>query len=346
MELHLSTLLGKSQATPGFLGEAGGFYETGPTYFANQYQPTSAVSLKNASNILFNSCSFKHFGGTGLSFTNTQNLTINKSLFKDISGNAISFHDFSDTRYRAEGGETRGISGGIKVTNCVISDAGKDFFGSVGIFAIYGDAVIEHNELFNLPYSGIILGWFNSNNKVNANVRFNHIHHVMTELADGGAIYTLRPQNTLIFNNYIHDVIVNPHSIISAAHAGIYLDDGSNGISVIDNIVVPFEDGICYLRTGEICDPTLWGFYGPGYGNPYNMPFTSTAGHEDIVNNAGPKDVEVVAQGQEKTTPENPFLVSLDVIFQKVANVWLLLATIIIIGLGYGIFYFFKIIKK
>ena len=54
---------------------------------------------------------------------------------------------------------------------------------------------------------------------------------------------------------------------------------------------------------------------------------------------------EVVVQKQEETIPENPFLARLNSVFQKIANIWLLLVAVIIIGLGYGIFYFFKKFK-
>lgn len=57
------------------------------------------------------------------------------------------------------------------------------------------------------------------------------------------------------------------------------------------------------------------------------------------------KTEEIATQEQKETTPENPFLARLDAVFQKIANIWLLLVMVIIIGLGYGAFYFFKKFK-
>ena len=58
----------------------------------------------------------------------------------------------------------------------------------------------------------------------------NHIHHVMRELHDGGAIYTLGNQpGTLIAGNHIHDNSGGP--------GGIYLDEGSGFIEITGNRV-------------------------------------------------------------------------------------------------------------
>jgi hypothetical protein len=42
----------------------------------------------------------------------------------------------------------------------VITDTGRELFDAVAIFAgQVAGAAIEHNELRNLPYSGISVGW-------------------------------------------------------------------------------------------------------------------------------------------------------------------------------------------
>lgn len=65
------------------------------------------------------------------------------------------------------------------------------------------------------------------------------------------------------------------------------------------------------------------------------------AGQEEEVASA---NEEVVAQGQEETAPANPFLASLMAV-QNVFSIWLLLAIVVIAGLAYGAFYFFKRFK-
>ncbi|MFA5878469.1 MAG: hypothetical protein WC845_03845 [Candidatus Staskawiczbacteria bacterium] len=57
-----------------------------------------------------------------------------------------------------------------------------------------------------------------------------------------------------------------------------------------------------------------------------------------------PNNGQVVAQGQEESTPDNLGLASL-MGTTKNTNIWLLLLVAIIIGLGYGAFYFFKRFK-
>ena len=67
-------------------------------------------------------------------------------------------------------------------------------------------------------------------------VRYNKIWNVLTLMSDGGGIYTLsRQPGTLIAENYVHDIVRTP------VHGGfnisaIYLDEGSNFITVRDNV--------------------------------------------------------------------------------------------------------------
>jgi hypothetical protein len=66
-------------------------------------------------------------------------------------------------------------------------------------------------------------------------VEHNHIHHVMQKLFDGGAIYTkdgVAPGSTIL-GNLIHDV----------GHGdwmcnGLFLDDGSYGFHIADNMIL------------------------------------------------------------------------------------------------------------
>jgi hypothetical protein len=64
----------------------------------------------------------------------------------------------------------------------------------------------------------------------NNRIEFNHIHHVMSRLQDGGGIYTLgNMAGTILRGNHIHD---NP-----GAPGGIYLDEGSGFIEITGNLV-------------------------------------------------------------------------------------------------------------
>ena len=111
--------------------------------------------------------------------------------------------------------DTRKISRNVVIQNNAISGIGLDYHQSVGIMATYTDsAVIEHNEVSNVSYSGISVGfgWADRDNAARNNiVRYNEVYNVLNVMADGGGIYTLsRQPGTLIAENYVHNIARGP----------------------------------------------------------------------------------------------------------------------------------------
>jgi hypothetical protein len=76
----------------------------------------------------------------------------------------------------------------------------------------------------------------------NNTIRYNDVHDVTKLMSDGGGIYTLsRQPGTLIAENYVHDFVRLPtHGAFPIA--GIYLDEGSNLITVQDNVIINTGD--------------------------------------------------------------------------------------------------------
>jgi len=66
---------------------------------------------------------------------------------------------------------------------------------------------------------------------------FNHVHHICNAyFSDGGGIYTLGiSPGTAIRNKVVHDVVPTP--LMPVGGCGIYLDEGSTGIVVKNNVV-------------------------------------------------------------------------------------------------------------
>ena len=105
--------------------------------------------------------------------------------------------------------------------------------------------VIEHNELTDMPYSGISVGWGWADQGTIARdnlVRFNNISSTNVLMADGGGIYTLsRQPGTHLFENYIHDIV--RHSWLGGYEInGIFLDEGSNFITIENNVFQNIDD--------------------------------------------------------------------------------------------------------
>ncbi len=94
------------------------------------------------------------------------------------------------------------------IKNNLITKVGRDYHSSVGMFAGYTEGlVIENNELADMPYTGISVGWGWTSEKTplkNNLIRRNRIHNIMNLLADGAGIYTVSKQpGTTIVENYV-----------------------------------------------------------------------------------------------------------------------------------------------
>jgi hypothetical protein len=128
---------------------------------------------------------------------------------------------------------------GNTVEDCDISDCGVQFYGAVGIWCgLTAETILKNNEIYNLPYTGISIGWMWSPEPTpcrDNTIAENHIHHVMQKLSDGGGIYMLglQPGSKLIDNN-IHDISVNAGR---AESNGMFLDEGTKDVLVENNLI-------------------------------------------------------------------------------------------------------------
>jgi len=222
----------------------------------NEYRKsTGAIRLVDAQDIEFDGCTFTRMGGAGVDICGpstahgfgTSNTVIRNCEFVDISGSAIQIGDVNLSSHHPNVDHM--IVRNNRVENCKVHQAGVEYEGSVGIFAGYTEGtVIEGNEIYDLPYSGISIGWGWGEEDAggstypipfiyekptparNNRIANNHIHHVMQKRLDGGGVYTLgNMPGTIIEGNHIHD---NP-----GWPGGIYLDEGSGFIEVRNNRV-------------------------------------------------------------------------------------------------------------
>ena len=205
----------------------------------------AAVTLRHASHISIEECSFMHMAATGLDLVaGTRYNRIEGCVFRDIGGTAIQGGFFGNRAHEAHipynPDDHREICHDENITNNYITDCTNEDWGCAGISVGYArDINIEHNELSYLNYSGICVGWgwtgtisCLKNNRVHAN----HIHHFARQMYDVGGIYTLSAQpGTEISNNCIHDLEKAPYAHLPEHYQYIYLDEGSSYISITDN---------------------------------------------------------------------------------------------------------------
>jgi len=265
----------------GFLGQPAGFFETGTEgYWQASYHPPAAVSLSGVRDVTFTNCTFEHLGGVGLAIgAGSREVTVRKCLVRDVSGNGINIDDYSAGPWRfCQATRVRSV----RITRCIISHFGREFFGSVGIWVGPAQFVtLDHNEVANGPYSGISMGHYSGDGvQGQIVVVANHIHHVMGELSDGGAIYATGGslRGSRVEANYIHDVLVSETSKWpSSAHAAVYLEPITSGITVQRNVVLATTHARANTQALWV-----WG------SNVVKDNYFTTAGHGDIIANVGP----------------------------------------------------------
>lgn len=208
--------------------------------------------------IVFERCTFCRLGsgGVDLEFGSQDNAIVGCE-FRDISASAVQVGDVLKDDHHPD--DPRKIVKNNTIANNSIHDCGVEYLGSVGVFAGYTEGtVIAHNEICNLPYSGISVGWgwgfedaggrestaYAANHYVNPyttpttakdnRIEYNNLHGVMAKMNDGGAIYTLgNLPGTIIRGNWIHDC---PPANRGWCH-GIYFDQGSGFIESTGNLI-------------------------------------------------------------------------------------------------------------
>ena len=208
-------------------------------------RPPAGVSVTDANHISFERCRFEHMASAGLDFqSGTHDDLIEGCVFRDLGGNGIQLGKFSDpgmeTHLPYNPKDEREICTRETIANNLVTDCGTEDWGCVGIAAGYvRHTAIQHNEVSNLPYTGISLGWSwtRLTNCMSDNVVYaNHIHHVATRLGDTAGIYTLSAQpGTVVSENFIHDIKMSPYVPDPDHWFYLYLDEGSSFITVRDN---------------------------------------------------------------------------------------------------------------
>ncbi len=207
--------------------------------------PPAAVSIKNAGHISFEDCTFEHLASAGLDFeSGTHGDLVRGCVFHDIGGNGIQLGKFSDTNVEThvpyEPSDEREVCAHEEISNNVISNSGNEDWGCVGIGVGYAHNIsIEHNEVFDLPYTGISVGWGwtkMTNASYDNLILGNRIHDVGQRLGDLGGIYILSSQpGTVVAGNSISDMEPSPFVPDPNHWFYLYLDEGSSYITVRDN---------------------------------------------------------------------------------------------------------------
>lgn len=203
------------------------------------------VELQFVNNTGFERCHFSQMAATGLDYIKgTLHDTIIGCTFRDIAGTAIQAGYFSDPAFETHlpynPADERELCRKLTISNSYITNCANEDWGCVGISAGYVQGInIVHNELSDLPYSGICVGWgwtktINAmrNNRIHANL----VHHYAKHMYDVGGLYTLSAQpGSVISENYVHTILKAPYAHDPNHFFYMYLDEGSAYLTLKDN---------------------------------------------------------------------------------------------------------------
>ncbi|SFD24571.1 L-rhamnose mutarotase [Spirosoma endophyticum] len=208
-------------------------------------RPAAGVEVNFANHTAIENCQFEHMAATGLDYhKGVQDNIIRGNLFSDIGGTGIQAGVFADeaTEIHLPYNPTdeRDVCSNLLISNNLITNVTNEDWGSVGIGAGYVRGItIEHNEISNVSYSGISLGWGwtrTINAMRNNTVVANKIHHFAKHLYDAAAIYTLSAQpGSIIAENYIDSVYKAPYAHLPTHWFYLYTDEGSSYFTIKDN---------------------------------------------------------------------------------------------------------------
>jgi len=330
-------LVGPRSDYPGG-GQSPAFESTRPHWS----QMPGAVQVSNASNISFTGDRFVALGSVGLGVGNDANahatgvglgangISVVGCVFSQIAGGGIliggvrawAHHPCGDKACASSDAGSKLINQNITIKDNLVHDIGIDYRDFAGIMFTYTTSVtVSHNEVYNVPYSGINsgYGWGTNDEGGNADyktrntgnlysyqptytspttgknntISANYVHLAMLQMNDGGCHYNLGFQHgTVVTENYCE----GKGSGLSGTFWGEYNDEGSAYITETKNVYANFGSYVtananASNNTGHITFTNNWGSSAsPGLGGSGN----TVSGNIQISGDTFPADAQTV----------------------------------------------------
>jgi hypothetical protein len=309
------------------------------------HQMPAAVQVSAAKNISFVRDRFVDLGSVGLGIGNDDNahqtgvglgvntISVTGCRFSQIAGGGImiggvqakAHHPGGDVPLSAlTAAQTALINQNMTISDNLVHDIGIDYRDFAGIMLTYTQHVtVSHNEVYNVPYSGISsgFGWGtndaggNSDYKTRATgnlynyqplyanptvatnntVSANYLHLMQLQMNDGGCHYHLSANpGTVITENYCEGKGSGPSGTIW----GEYADEGSAYLTITKNV---YADFCCYVtanwnssnNTGHLTFTNNW--VGTTNANPsLNGPGNVVMGNVSFGGMSFPADAQTV----------------------------------------------------
>jgi hypothetical protein len=340
-------------SSDGYVDEQTGGFIVGPRSMYPVFEATrplwhqmpAAVQVSAAQNISFVRDRFVDLGSVGLGIGNDDNahqtgvglgantISVTGCRFSQIAGGAIAIGGVQAKAHHPGGdvpasaltsAQTAMINQNMTIKDNLVHDIGIDYRDFAGIMFTYTQHVtVSHNEVYNVPYSGINsgFGWGtndaggNSDYKtrstgdlynyqplytnptiaMNNTVSANYLHLMQLQMNDGGCHYHLSANpGTVITENYCE----GKGSGLSGTIWGEYADEGSAYLTITKNV---YADFCCYVtanwnssnNTGHLTYTNNW--VGTSNANPsLNGPGNVVMGNVSFSGMTFPADAQTI----------------------------------------------------
>ncbi|MCO1580384.1 ricin-type beta-trefoil lectin domain protein [Crossiella sp. SN42] len=272
-------------------------------------QVPAAVQVSAATGITFTGNTFRHLGQVGLGIGNDANahqsgvglgasgITISRNTFTNLSGGGIVVGGVRPDAHHPANPAM--VNKDITIKNNLVTEVAKDYKDMAGILSTYVTrAVIEHNEVSNLAYDGIDVGWgWGANDPGGSQdyrnrglydyqpvyttpttlretvVRYNVVHGTKKSLHDGGSLYNLSANPG---GSIDHNLVYDNRSTI-----GLYLDEGSRSVSVAQNVVI--DSGVWAFTNASATNNTSDNVFDRNWYNTGTTRVATGAPHHNVL---------------------------------------------------------------
>ena len=206
----------------------------------------AALEAEGAESCAVERCTFSQIGGYGLWFGRgaKRNRIVANEIY-DAGAGGIKVGDTALHDNQTE----RSFEN--VVTDNVIHNLGLVYPGAIGIWVGQSSRNdISHNRIHDTLYSGISVGWvwgYGKSHCEGNRIEFNEVYNISRgALSDLGGIYTLGTRGGTLRNNVVHDV-----TCFLERARGIYLDEGTTGLLVENNVVYRCTTSGIHLHYGR-----------------------------------------------------------------------------------------------